>query len=73
MKYQFGPEFAKAVRIRGLTAQRLAKLASVSPATVGAALHGRAVQIATALRIVRAVTETPVIDGLEEWEGRALP
>jgi predicted transcriptional regulator len=67
VKYRFGADFATAVRVRGLTARRLAELASVSPATVGAALGGREVQIATALRIARAVTEVPVIKELDQW------
>ena len=67
MRYQFGPSFADAVRIRGLTATRLAELANVSTATAAAALHGKELQMATALRLARAVTETPVIPALEQW------
>jgi predicted transcriptional regulator len=68
MKYRFGADLAKAVRVRGLTAQRLAELASVSPATIGSALRGREVQIATALQITRALTQVPVIEALSTWE-----
>ena len=67
MKYRFGEQFAGAVRIRGLTVSQLAERAGVSPGTVAAALHGREVQIRTALRIARAVSEAPVVPALEEW------
>lgn len=67
MMYVFGREFARALRIRGLSASRVAELARVSPATVGSALHGREVQVATAMRIARAVADAPVIDELEQW------
>lgn len=67
MKYQFGPAFLDAVRVRGLTATKLAELAHVSTATAAAALHGREVQIGTALRLARAVAETPVVPALEQW------
>lgn len=67
MKYRFGEQFADAVRIRGLTVSGLAELAGVSPGTAAAALHGRDVQIRTALRIAKAVSEAPVVPALEEW------
>jgi len=67
MKYRFDITLVEAVRIRGLTVQRLAQLARVSPATVSAAIHGQEMQIATALRIARAVSETPIVDALERW------
>lgn len=67
MKYQFGPAFSDAVRIRGLTVTRLAQVAHVSTATAAAALQGKELQIATALRLARAVSETPVVPALEQW------
>lgn len=67
MKYRFGPAFSDAVRVRGLTATRLAQLAHVSTATAAAALQGRELQIATALRLARAVSEAPVVPALEQW------
>jgi len=67
MKYRFGPDFLRAVRARGLTAQELASLAMVSPATAAAALRGHDVQIATAVRLARAVTAMPVVAALDEW------
>ena len=72
MKYRFSEQFADAVRIRGLTVARLAELAGVSPGTVAAALHGRDVQVRTAMRIARAVSETPVVPALEEWSDGGL-
>jgi transcriptional regulator with XRE-family HTH domain len=71
MRYRFGAGFSEAVQIRGLTAQKLAQLAQVSPATASAALRGRDVQMASALRIARAVTQAPVVPELEQW-GSAL-
>jgi hypothetical protein len=67
MKYQFGPALADAVRVGGLTARTLAQSAHVSPAVVSAALHGREVQMATALRIARAVSQAPVVPELQQW------
>ncbi len=67
MKYRFDPSFAEAVRIRGLTVTKLAELAHVSSSTAAAAIRGRDVQIATALRLARAVMETPVVPALEQW------
>ena len=72
VKYRFGDQFADAVRVRGLTVSRLAELAGVSPGTVAAALHGREVQIRTALRIAKAVSEAPVVPALEEWADGGL-
>jgi len=67
MKYRFDDEFPRALRVRGLTASRVAELAQVAPATVSAAVHGRAVTVTSALRIARAVTSSPVIPELEQW------
>jgi len=67
MKYRFDISIVEAVRIRGLTINRLAQLAHVSPSTVSAAVHGQELQIATALRIARAVSQAPVVDELERW------
>jgi hypothetical protein len=67
MKYRFGPAFSDAVRIRGLTVTRLAQLAHVSTATAAGAVQGRELQIATALRLARAVSEAPIIPALEQW------
>jgi predicted transcriptional regulator len=73
MMYRFGEGFSQALRVRGLTIQDVARKAAVSPATVSAAVHGRAVQITSATRIARAVTETKVLSELEVWiDGAAL-
>lgn len=65
--YRFGADFTQAVKARGLTVQRLAELAGVSPATASAALRGKDVQMASALRIASAVTRAPVVPELEQW------
>ena len=69
MKYRFSAAFAEAVRVRGLTAVELSRRAQVSPTTASAALHGREVQLSTALRLARAVTEAPVDPALQQWSG----
>jgi transcriptional regulator with XRE-family HTH domain len=51
---------------RGLPAVDLARLAGLSPATMTAALHGRAVSTTTLLRIAVALTETKVVPGVED-------
>ena len=66
MKYRFGPQLATALRVRGLTARAVADAAQVAPATLASALHGREVQMRTALRIARVVADTPVIPELDE-------
>jgi len=70
MTYRFGQGFLEAVRVRGLSAQQLAELASVSPATVSAALHGRDLQLPTAMRIARALMKAPIIPELTAWGQR---
>jgi hypothetical protein len=65
--FRFSPDFETAVRVRGLTASRVAELARVAPATVSAALHGRRVTLQCALRIARAVHGCSVIPELAAW------
>jgi transcriptional regulator with XRE-family HTH domain len=51
---------------RGLSAAQLARAADVSPTTLsGVICHGRPVTVRTARRIAKALTTTPIIDGLE--------
>lgn len=49
--------------LRCLTAEELSRRAGVSRLTVARALRGERVQYLTLLRIVRALTDTPVIEG----------
>jgi hypothetical protein len=63
----FSPDFLRAVRIRGLTLDELARSARVAPATVSAAVNGRRVNVSTALRISKAVAARPPIPELENW------
>jgi predicted transcriptional regulator len=67
MMYRFGDALSRALRVRGLTIQELARLAGVAPATASAAVNGRAVQITSATRIARAVREVRVVSELETW------
>ena len=63
----FDPEFLHAVRVRGLTVGELAQRARLSSATVSAALHGRPLNVRSAVLLARAVAGCPVIRELEEW------
>jgi len=72
VKYRFSTDFREAVRIRGLTAAKLACLAHVAPATVAAALSGHELRLDTALRIAKAVSDAPVVPALETWSGSSL-
>jgi predicted transcriptional regulator len=73
-RYVFGPEFAHAVRVRGLTLTELARRADVCVPTASSAVRGRPVNLATAIRLARVVKATPVIPELELWIGReAVP
>jgi transcriptional regulator with XRE-family HTH domain len=62
-----GPEFVRALRVRGLTIAEVARTAKVSEPTVSAALHGRRINTGSALRICRAVAATPVVAELDAW------
>jgi predicted transcriptional regulator len=66
VKYRFGPALVEAVRVRGLTLQQVASMAEISPSTLSAALAGQSVQMATALRIARAIAAAPVIAELRD-------
>lgn len=63
----FDEDLLRAIRLRGLTLQEVAARAGISPATVSAAIHGRAVNMRTALRLARAVSSCPVVPELEAW------
>ena len=62
----FAPEFAHAVKIRGLTVGDLARRAHLSSATVSAAIHGKPFNMRSALILTRTVAACPVIKELEE-------
>ena len=63
----FDSEFVHAMRLRGLTLTVLAQRAGVNIATASAAVHGRPVNVRTALQLSRAVVSAPVIPELEAW------
>jgi plasmid maintenance system antidote protein VapI len=74
MRYRFGPAFAHSLQIRGLDIQRVAEMADVCPGTVSSAVHGRHLNMRTAMRIAKVVAGSPVIAELEEWSGsRVVP
>ena len=66
-----GEEFARAVQVRGLTLAELAKRARVSAPTVSSAVHQRPINVSSALRLCRALGETPVVAELDRWVGRS--
>ena len=67
MRYSFAADFAREVRIRGLSLTEVARLAGVSLATVSGAVHGKSINLATAVRIARAVGGREVIPELDAW------
>ena len=71
MRYRFGPSFQQAVRVRGLDLVRVAELADVAPSTVSSALKGRCLNVATAMRIAKAVAGCEVVHELEVWADNA--
>jgi predicted transcriptional regulator len=66
-RVSFTPDLLRAVKLRALTLDELARSARVSPATVSAAVRGKRVNVSTALRISRAVSARPPIPELESW------
>lgn len=69
-RFRFGPEFMRAVQIRGLTLTDVARHAGVALATASAAARGNAVNAATAVKLSQAVASTPVLPELEAWLSR---
>lgn len=69
-RFRFGPEFTRAVQIRGLTLTALARGAGIALATASAAARGDPVNVATALKLSRAVAAAPVVPELDAWIGR---
>lgn len=63
----FDTEFVHAVRVRGLTLTVLAQRAGVNIATPSAAVHGRPLNVRTALQLSRAVASAPVVPELDAW------
>ncbi len=67
----FDREFGHAVRIRGLTVGVLAKRAGLSQATASAAVHGKPLNMRSAVQLARALAACPVIEELERWAAGA--
>ncbi|MGD0193270.1 MAG: hypothetical protein ABSC35_00240 [Candidatus Dormibacteria bacterium] len=68
-RFRFGPEFTRAVQIRGLTLTAVARGAGIAMATASAAARGDPVNVATALKLSRAVAAVPVVPELDAWIG----
>ena len=64
-------EFSRAVAIRGLTVTEVARRAGVSLPTASSALRQRPLNVATALRLCRAVAGAPIVAELEVWAGNS--
>jgi uncharacterized membrane protein YadS len=69
-RFRFGPEFTRAVQVRGLTLTAVARGAGIALATASAAARGDPVNVATAVKLSRAVAAAPVVPELEAWIGR---
>jgi hypothetical protein len=63
----FDASFGPAIRVRGLTLTVLARRADVAVATASSAVRGHPVNVATALRLARVVSATPIVPELEAW------
>ncbi len=63
----FDREVLRAIQVRGLTVCDLAQRAQLSPATVSAAIHGKALNVRSALALARAIGSCPVVTELERW------
>ena len=66
-------DFLRAIRVRGLTLTTLAVKAKVSLPTVSSAVHQRPINASSALRLCRALAETPVVDELDKWVAPTVP
>lgn len=73
MRYRFGAGLRHAFQVRGLDMQRVADEARVSPATVSSAVRGGSLNMATAIRIARVVSQHPVVPELDAWSATAVP
>jgi hypothetical protein len=63
----FDPKVLHAIRVRGLTIGELARHSRLSQATVSAAIHGRPLNVRSAVLLARTLAACPVIGELEEW------
>jgi hypothetical protein len=66
-RLRFGPQFTRAVQVRGLTLTVVARDAGVALATACAAARGDPVNVATAVKLSRAVAANPVLPELDAW------
>jgi lambda repressor-like predicted transcriptional regulator len=63
----FDPKVLHAIRVRGLTIGELARQSHLSQATVSAAIHGKPLNVRSAVLLARALAVCPVITELDEW------
>jgi hypothetical protein len=66
-RFVFDRGLLHAVHPRGLTLGQLAKQAGLSAATVSAAIHGKPLNIRSAVQLARTLAACPVIEELEHW------
>lgn|SRR5487761_1643645 len=73
IRLRFGPEFLRAIQVRGLTLPELASRAEVATATASAAARGSPVNVWTALKLSRALAAAPIVTELDAWLLPASP
>lgn len=71
MTATFGERLRQMMIARGLDAQALAERSGVHRVTIGNALAGKTVVMATATRLARALASTPPLPLMEELTGPA--
>jgi lambda repressor-like predicted transcriptional regulator len=63
----FDAKVLHAIRVRGLTMGELARQSRLSQATVSAAIHGRPLNVRSAVLLAQTLAACPVIKELEDW------
>jgi len=63
----FDPAVFHPMHVRGLTVAGLARGARLSPATISAAIHGKPLNVRSAVLLARTLASYPVIHELAEW------
>jgi transcriptional regulator with XRE-family HTH domain len=66
-RFVFDRGLLHAVHLRGLTMGQLAERAGLSSATVSAAVHGKPLNIRSAVQLARTLAACPVIEELAQW------
>jgi DNA-directed RNA polymerase specialized sigma54-like protein len=63
----FDPSVLHAIAVRSLTIGELARQSRLSQATVSTAIHGKLLNVRSAVLLARTLAASPVITELEEW------